>query len=212
MAELDFTEIAGTSILTPGSGVVAVYADPTNSGSLKVKDDAGFQRGSVYNFSTALQQPSATTRTYIAGSALAVPKNKLQIGTIFKWGFSLTKTAAGSASSTIDIAFGTAGTTADTARVSFTKPAGTTAADEAWFDITAICRGPLSASGVVVGTMRMVHNLENTGHAVIPAVCVTTISSGFDVTVADLIVGLCITSGASDVITLQTVTAEAYNL
>ena len=34
----------------------------------------------------------------------------------------------------------------------------------------------------------------------------------FDITVANLIVGLCITTGASDAITIQQVTAEAMNL
>jgi hypothetical protein len=64
----------------------------------------------------------------------------------------------------------------------------------------------------VVGNFTLIHNLASTGHATIPAVCVTTISSGFDVTVANLFVGLCLTTGASDSITIEQVTAEAVNL
>jgi hypothetical protein len=41
---------------------------------------------------------------------------------------------------------------------------------------------------------------------------VTTISSGFDVTTANLFVGLCVTSGASDAITIQQVLTEVWNL
>lgn len=164
------------------------------------------------NFSVAAQTPAAATRTYITGSAIAIPPGKLRIGTIFRWRFDITKTAAGNAASTIDVAVGTNGTTGDTARVSFTKPAGTAAVDHGTVEITAVCRGPLSASGIFSGVMTMVHNLENTGHMVIPCMSQVVISGTFDVTTANLIVGLCITSGASDAITIEQVVAEALNL
>jgi len=57
----------------------------------------------------------------------------------------------------------------------------------------------------------MLHNLAATGHAQIPCVVVNTISSTFDVTTPTN-VGLCITTGAADAITIQQVTAEAINL
>jgi hypothetical protein len=164
------------------------------------------------NYSTTSQSITAATRTYIAGSKITIPVGKLRIGTILKWKFNITKTAAGTAASTYDIAVGTAGTTDDTARVSFTKPAGTAAADEGFIEIMAIVRGPLSASGIMVGELVMVHNLASTGHAVIPCVVVNTVSGAFDVTVANLFVGICITSGASDAITIQQMVAEAINL
>lgn len=201
-----------TTPATPASGRAQLYFDSVTK-RLSVKDDAGFVRSlATNNFSTAAQTPAAATRTYIVGSNLAIPTNKLQIGTCFRWVFDMTKTAAGTAASTFDICFGTAGTTADTARVSFTKPAGTAVVDTGRVVIEAICRGPLSASGVVAGTFQLTHNLAATGHAVIPCVNVTTISSAFDVTTASLIAGLCITSGASDAITIQCVQAEAWNL
>jgi hypothetical protein len=212
MAELDLTNIAASSISTPASGVTAVYVDSVSK-QITTKDDTGRIRGSeISNFSTTSQAPAATTRTYITGSAIAIPSGKMQIGTCFRWTFNMTKTGAGTATSTIDIAVGTAGTTADTARVSFTKPAGTAVIDEAYCEIVAVCRGPLSASGIFSGEFFMVHNLQITGHAVIPCVVVNTISSAFDVTVANSIVGICITTGASDAITIQQVTAEAWNL
>lgn len=203
---------ATTAPGTPGSGNGTVFYDSVTK-KLCVKDDTGFARSfGNSNFSTTAQSPAATTRTYITGSSLSVPNNKLQIGTCFRWIFNMTKTAAGSAASTFDISFGTAGTTADTARVSFTKPAGTAAVDEGTVIINAICRGPLSASGVVVGQFTMTHNLAATGHAVIPCVNVNTVSGTFDVTTANLIVGVCITAGAADAITIQLVQSEAWNL
>lgn len=211
MAELDLTAIASSSILTPAAGVAGVFADSSGK-VLAVKDDAGYVRSlGRNNFSTALQTPAAAVRTYIAGSALAVPKSKLQVGTMFRWRFNMTKTAAGVALSTFDIAAGTLGTTGDTARLSFIKPAGTAVIDEGWVDVIATVRS-IGAAGVMVGEFIMVHNLAATGHAVIPVVVVNTISAGFDMTVADLIVGLCITSGAADAITIQMVQAEVSNL
>jgi hypothetical protein len=58
----------------------------------------------------------------------------------------------------------------------------------------------------------MIHNLSATGHATIPCVCVNTVSGAFDVTVANLIVGVCVTSGSLDALTFQLVQAEAWNL
>lgn len=211
MAELDLTAIAETSIATPAAGVAAVFVDSINK-ALAVKDDAGFVRShGVNNFSVVSQAPAAATRTYIAGSALKVPAGKLQVGSMFRWRLNLTKTNAGIAASTFDICVGVNGTTADVARVSFAKPAGTAVPDEGWIDIIATVRS-IGAAGVMVGEFVMSHNLAATGHMVIPIAVVNTISAGFDMTVANLIVGLCITSGAADVVTIQMVQAEAVNL
>lgn len=211
MAELDLTNISGLSISTPGSNVLAVYADSAKR--LATKDDSGYVRGLGYwNASSTSQAPAATTRTYLTGSNISFPKTGAQVGTCFRWTFNMTKTAAGVAASTIDIAFGTAGTTADTARVSFTKPAGTAVIDEGFCEIVAIVRGPISNSCIVTGEFWMVHNLAATGHAVIPCVAVSTQSAAFDITVSNLIAGVCITTGAADAITIQQVTAEAWNI
>lgn len=162
----------------------------------------------LLNFSSGAQTPTAATRTYIQGSRFALGSRKLAIGTSFHWCFNLTKTAAGVAASTFDIAVGTTGTVADAARVSFTKPAGTAAADEGWVDIFATVRGPLSTQGIMVGQFILAHNGNNVGHAVIPVVVVNTISAAFDVSPINLNVGVCITSGAADAITIQIVQAQ----
>lgn len=191
-----------------GQAVIAV-----NSVTKRIQtvDDANFKRTLGYvNFSTAAQVIT-TSRTYIAGSNILIPAGALQVGTMFRWTFDVTKSAAGTAAATYDIAFGTAGTTADTARVSFAKPAGTAAADAGQVVITAVCRGPVGASGVVAGHFQLTHNLAATGHAVIPCVDVTTVSAAFDIT-APTNVGLCLTGGASDSVTIQLAVAEAWNL
>lgn len=211
MAELDLTNILGTSIAIPGPGVTAEFADLTNK-VIKSKDDTGYIRGTLLNFSTVAQLPAAGVRTYIDGSKITVPSTKFQIGTILRWRFNITKTAAGVAASTIDIAIGILGTTGDAAILSFAKPAGTANVDEGWIEIEAIVRGPLTAAGIISGEFTLIHNLAATGHAVIPCVVVNTISGAFDLTTANLFAGLCITTGAADVITIQQVTAEARNI
>jgi hypothetical protein len=165
----------------------------------------------VRNQSTSAQAPAAATLTYLTGSNLAIPpQNPLRVGARFKWSFCMTKTAAGTATSTIAVVFGTAGTTADTARVSFTKPAGTAVIDEAWCEIDVTVKAVSNTVGVMVGTFRMTHGLENTGHAVIPTVVLTTVSGSFDNIVDNAIVGLVITTGAADAITIQQLIAQAW--
>lgn len=203
---LDVQSVAGT----PASGQAVIAVNNTTK-RVQVVDDAGFKRTLGYeNFSTAAQVIT-TSRTYITGSNINFPAGALQVGTMFRWTFDMTKSAAGIAAATFDIAFGTAGTTADTARVSFTKPAGTAVADVGQVIVTAVCRGPVGASGVVAGHFNLVHNLAATGHAVIPVVDVTTVSAAFDITTPTN-VGLCLTGGASDSMTLQLVITEAFNL
>jgi hypothetical protein len=163
----------------------------------------------INNFSTAPQTLSATTRTYLTGSKIHLTR-PLQIGTILKWTFDVTKTATGTASSVIDIAFGTTGTTTDTARISFTKPAGTAVVDNGLFTITAIIRN-ITLSGSAVGHLTMTHNLTSTGLATISNVNVTTVSSTFDMTIPTY-VGVCFTSGTADSYTIQMVMAETVNL
>ncbi len=161
----------------------------------------------VRNYSVASQAIPAAARTFITGSQLKVPDSGLQVGSKIRFVLNFTKTAAGTAASTFDISFGTAGTVADTARVSFTKPAGTAAADEGTVIIEAIVRS-VGAAGVVVGQFSMTHNLSATGHAVIPAVNVNTVSAGFANNGDPLYVGLNLTSGASDAVTIQQISAE----
>lgn len=161
----------------------------------------------VRNRSIAQQAPAATTATFITGSQLKAPPGGFKVGQKLRWTFNMAKTAAGTATSTLSIVFGTAGTVADTARVSFTKPAGTAAADEGYCIVEAVIRS-VSATGVVVGEFVLLHNLAATGHAQIPCVVVNTISAGFDNTAEELYAGLVITTGASDVITIEMVNAE----
>ncbi len=164
------------------------------------------------NFSTAAQTPTAATLTQLTGSSITVPSGKLRIGTMFQWTFDIVKTAAGTATSAYHVRVGTNNSTADAAVLTFTKPAGTAVVDTGRIVIEAIVRGPLSASCIMAGTFQLVHNLQITGHAVIPGVVVNVVSAAFDATVAGLFVSLSCTTGASDAITTQAMQADSINL
>ena len=168
---------------------------------------------SLNNYSTAAQAGiTGGTNTYLTNSNIAIPAAGVRVGTIFRWRFNITKTAAGSASGTFTVVLGPAGTTADAAILSFTKPAGTAAIDEGWVEIDVTIRGPLGAACIAVGEFRLIHNLAATGHATIPCVAVSTVSSAFTSSTAGLIAGVCTNGGASDSITVQQLTAEVVNL
>lgn len=164
-------------------------------------------RAARIGFSIADQAPGAGARTYITGSQLIVPPSLLRVGNVFRWTMTITKTAAGVAASTYDIALGTAGTVADTAVVAFTKPAGSAAADVGKVMIEAVVRS-IGATGVMIGTFEMTHNLAATGHAVIPSVVVVTLSGAIDMTRTGLRIGLCVTPGAADALTIRQVITE----
>lgn len=169
----------------------------------------GVQQGSTVRViaqSAAVLTPTAATRTYLIG--LQVPQGGLKVGARFKFALNMTKTAAGVAASTFDICFGTAGTTADTARLSFTKPAGTAAADDAFVTIEGVVKAVSATVGVVVATLQLTHNLAATGHAQIPSVVVPITSGNFDNSSDVLKMGLCLTTGAADAITITHATAE----
>ena len=160
----------------------------------------------VKNFSIVAQALSGVTRVFVAGSQLQVPPSGLKVGSKIRFVLDITKTAAGTASCVFDIAFGTAGTVADTARISFTKIAGTAVVDVARVVIEATVRS-VGTTGVVVGKFNLTHNLQITGFATLPCLNVVTVSSGFDNDGQELYIGLNVTQGAADAYTIQVVDA-----
>lgn len=198
----------------PTTGQQDLWIDA--KGNLQKIDETGTTSlvSILSNVSVASQVLAATTLTYLTGTALAIPPTLLKTGTRFKWKIIITKTAAGSASSTFNIRIGTAGTTADTSVLSFVKPAGTAAADEAVITIEATILNA-GATANMVAEFSLIHNLATTGHATTQCVVLnaTTVGgSSFDATVANLIIGISATTGASDAITVSQASAEAIGL
>lgn len=145
--------------------------------------------------STSDQSANAAD-TYIAGSSFELGSN-IKVGSYITWALVATKTAAGTATPTYNIRFGTAGTTADTARITLTGPAQTAATDTATIYITCIIRGPIGASCVVHGEVDLHHNSATTGFANVNHYVGETTSASFDITPTGTRIGLSINPGAS---------------
>lgn len=197
----------------PATNKTGLFRDTADDRLKFIKDDgtlATFDER-IANFNSVDQVINATT-AYVAGSALAVPASKLRVGTILRWRLVITKTAAGTTvGCAVLVKFGTAGTTADTTRLTFTMGTPTGAVDTAWIDVECVVRS-IGAAGVVVGGLKMQHNLAATGFSTLAVETLQVASAGFDMTVAALIAGLTITTTALSVWTVTVVSAEAINL
>lgn len=149
--------------------------------------------------------------TYLTGSALTIgPVQKA--GTILRWTLGFTKTAAGTASWVCVVRYGTNGTTADTARYSYTHAGQTAATDHGTIVITAVVRS-ISATGTVATALSFTHLNSTSGASNQNETnSDNVVSSTFDNTSASLIAGVSCNPGASAVFTFQLVTAEATNL
>jgi hypothetical protein len=198
----------GYGLLIGGTAGLGVGSAPAaNSGTGMVQR---FRNG----FATAGQGPSATTRTYITGSDVGpFTAGQLQVGTMIHWHMNITKTGAGTATATFDIAFGTTGSTSDNAQVSFTKPVGVGNVDQCTVDIYAVVKTN-SASGVVIGDFTLLDDQTGAGGFLAAGKYVSslTTTSGTFNTTTPTHVGLCVTTGTSDVWTINAVETTTANM
>lgn len=196
-ATADHTFPGGTTTFLRADGT---FATPSGGGTAEI----------LTNANTADVSANATD-TYLTGSGLTVG-GRIKAGTTIRWRLAMTKTAAGTAAATVNIRFGTNGTTADTARVTWTTTPQTQAIDTGWMEIQVIIRS-VSATGTVNGVLHFTHLNTTTGllNKNTPHIAQTT-SATFDNTAAGLIVGISVNPGASNNWTFQHVSAEAKNL
>jgi hypothetical protein len=159
---------------------------------------------------TIAQIASHSADTYYLGLNVG---GRLQAGSSFRWKFRMSKGAAGTATPVYTIRFGTNGTTGDTARVTLTGAAQTAAADEGWVEVDAAFR-VYSASAVLVANHALFHRLTTTGFSTTGYNVFMTpvVSSAFDATVADSIIGLSVNPGTSGAWVTDLVTLDAMNL
>lgn len=184
---------------TPASGQAILYAD-TRTKKHKSRNDAGEEStlGGLGSVSTANQTGFAAD-TLLTGSAISIPTSLVRVGTTYKLLFDMVKTAAGTATPIISVRFGTNGTTADTARLTFTFGAGTAAIDTGIFEVWVHFRS-VGATGVAVGMARCTHHLAATGLTSTGASgtgIILVTSASFDTTVANSIISASFNGGAS---------------
>lgn len=176
-----------------------------------VIEAAATRQGVVSNGNTGDVVANAAD-TYLTGSALAVG-GRLRQGVSFRWTLRMTKTAAGTATPVYTVRVGTAGSTSDTGRLTFTGLAQTAATDTGYHEIE-VTIDAYGASGTLRGVCLTSHQGTTTGlqnNAQSQALAGTGAST-HDQTVAGLIVGLSCNPGASGVWTFQLVSSRATGL
>jgi hypothetical protein len=197
---------------TPASGNAVVYVDSVSK-KLSVINDAGVidTMDTLPNGSTTSQTPFASD-TYLVGSAIAIPSSAvLKVGTLYRCTFDVSKTAAGVAAAVIIVRFGTAGTTADAARLTFTFGAQSAATDTGMFDIYARFR-VVGVSAVLQGRCLLTHGASITGLNNLVSQTLQVTSGAFDSTVASSIIGVSVNGGASAAWTVQLVESALENI
>lgn len=153
-------------------------------------------------FSTSTVSAGYGSDTYLAGSAIAMPTGGFVAGAQYRCVFDMVKTAAGTAQFTITLRIGTGGgVVGDTSIMTWAFGAGTAAADSGVFTVYAHFRTVGSGtSAVIAGVVGCSHALAATGLTNTGASGfgqISTVSSGFDSTIAGTTIGLSVNGGAS---------------
>jgi len=157
-------------------------------------------------------QAFSTTDAYVTGSSIALAAlGTPVVGLFYDCSFDMVK-SAGTGAMVVTVRVGTAGTTADTARLTFTMDAGTSVADVATFVVRAMFRTVGSGtSAVLQGRITMANSgLTATGFRdATPTLGIQQVTSGgFDSTVANSIIGVSFNGATAFSGTSQLVEAE----
>jgi hypothetical protein len=152
---------------------------------------------------TGADQSLGAADTYLNNSALTLAAlGAPTIGRCYHWRFIVSKTAAGTATPVVQVRVGTAGTTADTSRVTFTWGAGTAAIDRGEIEMEAMFVA-VGASAILRGKANWTTNTEAVGLSANVKALQPADSGTFDSTVANSLIGLSYNAGTSGAHTLE---------
>lgn len=176
---------------------------------LRVFDATGNLKVSVTsagNTNIADQGPGFAADTYITGSNTQIGARVKQ-SSYLKWKITASKTAAGTVAAAFNIRVGTAGTVADTARVTHTLAAATAAADAGCFEIDAVFRA-VGASATIQSSLKLYH--QSAGFTTAGNIFSNVTSSAFALGTADYI-GISLNAGTAAAWTIQQVVTDLGN-
>lgn len=163
----------------------------------------------------ATQSLVATTRAVVAGTVVQIPTDGLKPGSRYRARIVVSKTAAGVATSTVDV-FTTPRDSSPvvanaTARVSLTKPAGTADIATGVYLVELVVR-TIAVSGVLYGDLTVLNGAGAAlGVLTTPVAVVSAAGAGFDNTdLAGGYIGVAVTTGASEVVTVQEASADLF--
>lgn len=161
---------------------------------------------------TADQAIGASVTNYITGSDIHIPTGRaLKVGTVYEWRVAHSKTAAGTVSMTWDCRVGTAGNTGDTSRANVATGVQTAAIDQGELFCRAVVR-TTGAAGALEIYMAAAHGLNATGLGANAEPMSLTTVTGVDLSSANLVMGISLTTGALHAITIGQVKTTVDNL
>ena len=197
------------------AGYVILFMETSGSPRLRMIDESGniVIVNPPINAAVAQVSGAYAVDTYLAGSGISVPAGNFRAGCQYACIFDMVKTGAGTATPIVYVRIGTAGTTADTARLTFTFGAGTAVIDTAVFEVLVSFYSVGSGtSAVVQGVVRARHNLATTGMFNNASSWIITLaaSGGFDSSAATKI-GVSFNGGTSFSGTNNLVHARLHN-
>lgn len=165
-----------------------------------------------YNASTTNQTVAGNSENYLAGSNIAIPTGKVKVGTMYRCKFNAVKTGAGTAAPVITVKVGTGAASTDTNRATLTFAAQTGVIDEGEFELEFAFR-TAGATATIQATGSLLHRLVTTGFNITGIwTQVLNLGGSFDVTGANLKIGVAVNPGASASWTVSLVEAELINL
>lgn len=209
MADTKISALTAATTLGNSDQFAVVQSSTSKSVTGTVLRD--YMGNTFSNVSTAAQSPSAGATTYLTNSSIAVPAAGLRAGTAFVWDIAFSKTAAGTATRSLLIKVGTAGTTADATIVTLTSGTPTAAADQGYMRVQFTIR-TTGAAATSHGAYSAIHQSSTTGLFPNETEVKFAAGSTFDSTTANLIVGLAITAGASEALTFEQIQVQAFKL
>jgi hypothetical protein len=213
VTDADVTDLANLSGINTGDETATTIKTKLSMSTASATLITEIAPVPLYNQSVANQGAGFATDTYLTGSSIAIPNSSLTAGARYKCIFNVTKTGAGTATPIIQVRIGTAGTTADTSRVTLTHSAQTAVIDEGTFEVYVTFRTVGSGTTAVIQAMsRLNHRLSITGLSTGVGEAKVGTSAGFDSTVSNSIIGISVNGGASAAWTVNLVQAELNNL
>lgn len=155
------------------------------------------------NLMTGSDQSLGASDVYLNNSSMKLDGlGPVIIGRKFNWRFIVSKTAAGTATPIVQVRIGTAGTTGDTSRNTFTWGAGTAAADRGEIELEVFFIA-VGASAVIRCKANWTTNLTTTGLSNAVKSLQPADSATFDSTVANSLIGLSYNGGTSAAHTME---------
>lgn len=155
--------------------------------------------GGIGTPATAAQSLTAASANVVTGTLVQLPTSNLKVGSRFRFNIALEKTAAGTATWSAVMKYGTAGTTADAAIATWTSGTNTAAIDQALLhiEVAVATLGAAATANCIAMSVNTLTNATGLGR-VDPAPGST---AAFDSTAATPYLHVDITPGASAVMT-----------